>query len=66
MYEYKIKLEAGLGESLNKAAAEKGVTAESLIVEILNRYLVPAHTINQEEMAEAYAEMGAINLELAK
>jgi disulfide oxidoreductase YuzD len=66
VYEIKINLGKELGDMLEKAAREKNISTENFIKEILNKYFVPLHTIDQEAMAKGYEEMAEINLQLAK
>jgi len=66
MHEYKIKVSTELAETLLKAAGGKNMTAEQFILQILNKYLIPPHTIDQEAMARGYEDMGEINIELSK
>lgn len=66
MCHYNIKVSKELATQLSITAMDKNMSIEELIEEILNKYFVPMHTIDQEEMAKGYEEMGEINLELSK
>ena len=50
---------------ITKNAQRLGISPEKVIEQIINRFLVPLHNINRDEMAQGYELMGEINLELA-
>lgn len=66
MYQYQINVGKQLNDQLKRVAMDKNMSIEKFIEEILNKYFVPMHTIDQEAMAKGYEEMGKINLELSK
>lgn len=66
MSKYTIILDGELENMLIQGAKNRNISAEQFIVEIIDRYLPPAHIIDREEMAKGYAEMAQINLDIAK
>ena len=66
MYDFTITLSKEQLEMIMKKADLKHMSPGALLQEIINKYTDLLHTINYEDMANGYAEMADINLELAK
>lgn len=62
-----IRLDVGaeLEKALAEMAKEKGISMDRLVSEIVNKYFPVPHTINKEDFANGYKEMGEINLSIA-
>lgn len=65
MITYRIEVNEEMNEIIKKNAEKLGLSPEKVIEQIVNRFLVPLHNINRDEMAQGYELMGEINLELA-
>jgi len=65
MYQYLINVDKEQSELLQNAAKNQNMTVEQFIKEILNKYVLPPHIMNEESMAKGYEETGEINLDLA-
>ncbi len=65
MISYKIEVSEELSELIRSNAERLNISPEKVIEQIINRFLVPLHNINREEMAQGYEQWGDINLELA-
>lgn len=62
---YQIEIDENLNGILEEAARKMDVNIESFISEILNRYAIDPHIMEQEEVKKGYADMGEINLEIS-
>lgn len=62
---YKINIEDSLAEILEKGAAMTDNNVESFIAQILNRFAIDPHIMEQEDVKEGYREVGDINLEIS-
>ena len=62
---YQIEVDDSLNVILEEAARKMDVNIESFISEILNRYAIDPHIMEQEEVKQGYADMGEINLEIS-
>lgn len=65
MCKYIIEVNQEVNKVLENNARIRDMSIESLIEEILNKYLIPLHTMDKEDMAKGYIESGDINLEIA-
>jgi len=65
MYQYTINVDKELNDLLLNASKNQNMPIEQFVKEILNKYVVPPHIMNEESMAKGYEEMGEINLELS-
>lgn len=65
MISYQIEVNSEVSDIIEKNASRLGITPEKVIEQIINKFIVPLHTINQEDMARGYEQMSEINLELA-
>lgn len=65
MITYRIEVNEEMDNIITKNAQRLGISPEKVIEQIINRFLVPLHNINRDEMAQGYELMGEINLELA-
>jgi hypothetical protein len=65
MKEYVIKLNKELDLELERRAQSQGVTKDQYLNNWAKLFLSASHSIDREEFAKGYEEMGAINLELA-
>ncbi len=50
---------------LEDGAKKRDLSIERFIAQILDRYVISPHILDNEEAKNAYAECGAINLEWA-
>lgn len=65
MNKYEISVNDELNTILKEAAAKMNVSVESFISDILNRYAIDPHIMEQDEVKEGYRDMGDINLEIS-
>lgn len=61
-----VNLSGGAEKYLIAAAKERGTTVDRLISDVINKYLMPLHTIDKESMAEGYEDMGEINVNISE
>lgn len=62
---YQIEIDDELNEILEEAARKMDTNIESFIGDILNRYAMDPHIMEQDEMKDGYVAMGDINLEIS-
>lgn len=62
---YQIEIDDALNAILEEAARKMDTNIESFIVEILNRYAIDPHIMEQEGLQDGYEAMGDINLEIS-
>lgn len=64
--EYIIEVEKALDDILTYNAKRNGISVQALIVELLKRYLIDSHIMEQSELWEkGISECAEINLEWA-
>ena len=64
--EYKIEVGKALDDILTYNAKRNGMSVQTLVVELLKRYLIDSHIMEQSELWEkGIAECAEINLEWA-
>ena len=61
-----ISIEGEAEAWLKAAAAKKGISVDNLVSEVINKFLPVLHTIDKERMAEGYADMGEINVNISE
>ena len=54
-----------MDKRLQEVAKIKGVPVEKYVADLVNRYALSLHTMNQEELRQGYEETGDINLDWA-
>ncbi len=62
---YVIEVNAEMDKRLQEVAKIKGVPVEKYVADLVNRYALSLHTMNQEELRQGYEETGDINLDWA-
>ncbi len=62
---YQVEVDEQLNKILEEASAKMDVNIESFISQILNRFAIDPHIMEQEEVKEGYEAMGEINLEIS-
>ena len=62
---YRIEVSDEMNGELEEGAKKRDVPVERFITQILDRYVISPHILDNEEAKNAYAECGAINLEWA-
>ena len=60
-----IELEDAVEKNLRDIARIKGMPVEQYVADLVNRYALSLHTMNQEELAKGYEDTGDINLDWA-
>lgn len=62
---YVIEVSEEMDKRLREDAKIKGLPVEQYVAELVNRYALSLHTMNQEELGKGYEETGDINLDWA-
>ena len=62
---YQIEINDELNEILEEASRKMDVNIESFITQILDRFAIDPHIMEQDEVKRGYEEMGEINLEIS-
>lgn len=62
---YRVEIDDELNLILEEAARKMDMNIESFISQILNRYAIDPHIMEQDEVKEGYADMGDINLDIS-
>ncbi len=62
---YIIEVNEELNKRLNEVAKIKGMPVEKYVSELVNRYALSLHTMDQEALGKGYEETGDINLDWA-
>lgn len=62
---YQIEVDDELNVILEEAAQKMDVNIESFISQILNRFAIDPHIMEQDEVKDGYVEMGDINLNIS-
>ncbi len=65
MNKYQIEVEDELNAILEEAAQKLDMNIESFISQILNRFAIDPHIMEQDEVKDGYVEMGDINLDIS-
>ena len=65
MHVYQIEINDDLNKILEEAAQKMDANIETFITQILQRFTLDPHTMEQEEVKEGYRQMGDINLEIS-
>ncbi len=65
MHIYQIEVGDELNAILEEAAARMDTNIESFITQILNRYAIDPHIMEQDEVKNGYTDMGDINLDIS-
>lgn len=65
LVKYVIEVNEDMDERLKSVAKIKGMPVEKYVAELVNRYALSLHTMNQEELGKGYEETGDINLDWA-
>ncbi len=62
---YQIEIPEELNRILEEGARTMDVSIETFITQILQRYAIDPHIMEQEEVKSGYTEMGDINLAIS-
>ena len=62
---YQIEINDELNEILEEASRKMDVNIESFIAQILDRFAIDPHIMEQDEVKDGYREVGDINLEIS-
>ena len=62
---YQIEINDELNEILEEASRKMDVNIESFITQILDRFAIDPHIMEQDEVQDGYREVGDINLEIS-
>ena len=62
---YQIEVDDELNAILEEAVQKMDVNIESFISQILNRFAIDPHIMEQDEVKDGYVEMGDINLNIS-
>ena len=62
---FKVGVSDKLYEKIKDSAAATGLHEEKFIAEILSRYVIEAHIMEDKDVADGYIECGPLNLEIA-
>lgn len=62
---YQIEVGDELNEILEEAARTMDMNIESFIAQILNRFAIDPHIMEQDEVKDGYRDMGDINLDIS-
>lgn len=65
MKKYLVEVDDDLNYILEEAAKKMDTNIETFISEILNRFAIDPHIMEQEDVKEGYVEMGDINLDIS-
>ena len=65
MKEYRVEVDDELNEILEEAARRMDTSIENFIEQILNRFALDPHIMEEEELKDGYRDMGDINLEIS-
>lgn len=60
-----IEVDTNMDSVIEKNAKEKNLTVPKYIEQVLNRYIVPVHIMEQEDVKEGYKFCSSINLDWA-
>ena len=66
MKKYLVEINDDLNYILEEGARKMDASVESFIAEILNRFALDPHIMEQEEVKDGYEQMGDINIKLSK
>ena len=62
---YQIEISDSLNTIIEEVARKLDMSIESFIGEILNRYAIDPHIMEQDEVKTGYEEMGDLNLKIS-
>ena len=62
---YQIEISDSLNTIIEEVARKLDMSIESFIGEILNRYAIDPHIMEQDEVKTGYEEMGELNLKIS-
>ena len=62
---YQIEINDSLNAIIEEVARKLDMSIESFIGEILNRYAIDPHIMEQDEVKTGYEEMGDLNLKIS-
>ena len=62
---YQIEIDDSLNAIIEEVARKLDMSIESFIGEILNRYAIDPHIMEQDEVKTGYEEMGELNLKIS-
>ena len=62
---YQIEINDALNSIIEEVARKLDMSIESFIGEILNRYAIDPHIMEQDEVKTGYEEMGELNLKIS-
>ena len=62
---YQIEIGDSLNVILEEVARKLDISIESFIGEILNRYAIDPHIMEQDDVKVGYEEMGELNLKIS-
>ena len=62
---YQIEISDTLNSIIEEVARKLDISIESFIGEILNRYAIDPHIMEQDEVKTGYEEMGELNLKIS-
>ncbi len=62
---YQIEISDQLNKILEEAARAMDMSIENFIGKILHRYAIDPHILEQDDVKNAYEEMGDLNLEIS-
>ena len=62
---YQIEINDELNSIIEEVARKLDMSIESFIGEILNRYALDPHIMEQDEVKTGYEEMGDLNLKIS-
>lgn len=62
---YRVEVTDEMNAMLEEGAQDRDVSIERFIAQILDRYVISPHILDNEECKKAYAECGAMNTEIA-
>ena len=65
MKEYRVEVDDELNEILEEAARRMDTSIENFIEQILHRFALDPHIMEEEELKDGYRDMGDINLEIS-
>ena len=62
---YQIEISDALNNVIEEVARKLDMSIENFIGEILNRYAIDPHIMEQDEVKTGYEEMGDLNLKIS-
>ena len=62
---YQIEIDDELNAILEEAARKMDVNIETFISQIVNRFAIDPHIMEQDDVKDGYTQMGDINLDIS-